>query len=381
MLLYLLLLWLQLTAVGVLTARSPRDWGLPEWTINYSGGFIRRGLTGELLLPLSHVTHIPMLFLAAMIGIVAYALLYVSTARLLQQSSWRWWVYALALCPASFAFPVMSRTSFRKDILFMAGLAGLILWLQKHGRNSALDVWLGLTLTVVLPGLVLSQEPLFMYLPYVVAAVLMYTDSLKRTTAMLLLPLVLSAAALLAVAKHSGTPQQTKAICASVGMADNCPGGILINGKPPDSVPLYIRSYGYLRHYPAEFALALVPIVAGLVALRRPASKQVRWLCVFAGLAFAGSLAVFFYGTDWGRWINLHITSVALLVLALDGLRPRNESSPARTSRQLLPAAAVAVLLVVYATCWSVPGNRDRPLYGYLSLGEKLLHWHGSFTD
>ena len=41
----------------------PTDWTTSEWLINYQGGFVRRGLAGELLLNIHNLTDITLRYL------------------------------------------------------------------------------------------------------------------------------------------------------------------------------------------------------------------------------------------------------------------------------------------------------------------------------
>ena len=41
----------------------PTDWTTSEWMINYQGGFVRRGLMGEILFNLHKISNIPIRYL------------------------------------------------------------------------------------------------------------------------------------------------------------------------------------------------------------------------------------------------------------------------------------------------------------------------------
>jgi hypothetical protein len=387
--LYLSLLLLELIAVGAWMTRSNRDWGLPEWLINYQGGFIRRGLPGTILRSVSHVTHVPAIYMAAAIGIVCYVIIYAETWKLLSLSRWRWWTIALVVCPGTLAFPVISRTSFRKDILYFALLAMLIEWLRRQpaegptaGRN---DLRLMLILNVVLPALVLSQEPVFVYFPYLLAVMLLCMRPWSRVLRVCLLPGLLATVAFVAVSTHTGTYGQMQAICASIGkpVVETCPQGIQINGLPHQSVPQFVRAFHYLRHYPLDFLLCLLPVYGAWRTFREDEGtrRKFKILLATAGLAAVGSAGVFAVGLDWGRWINLHAISLMLLVLLIESQRTAQVSTAEVAAKWPGLRFATIVFLLVYATCWSMPGTKDKPLFGYITMANRLIHWNGSFTS
>jgi len=93
----------------------------------------------------------------------------------------------------------------------------------------------------------------------------------------------------------------------------------------------------------------------------------VRVVWCMAALSFAGSLILFVYATDWGRWIYIHVVSIAVLLLYLDGLRRagRSPESPATGRRRVL----VCALLFFYATLWTLPHvPMQTPRFGYVGL-------------
>ncbi len=378
------MLILELIAVGVWLIHANRDWGYPEWLINYQGGFIRRGLEGEIFRRLSLLTHVGSLYFVGAVAISCYLIIFAVVWRLLVTSRWKWWTIALVISPSTLAFPVISRTSFRKDILFFAALALLVDWLRRHANEPTKDKWLACVLSLVMPALILCQEPVYVYLPYFAAALLVCLQSIRRAATVFALPAILASVAFVAVATHSGTYGQMQHICASVGhpVVEDCPAGIQIVGLPAQDVRVFIRDYGYWKHYPLCVLLSLIPMVGAWQAFSRENETRRLALVVVtaACLAGLGSIAVFRWGLDWGRWINLHMLSLTLLILLIETYRNKEGGGLQMQKRSPALSAAVALLLVVYATCWSMPGVKDKPLFGYLSLAHRLLHWTGSLT-
>jgi hypothetical protein len=52
--LLLLITIVYLLVVAVLQGQTKEGWNITEWLINYQGGFVRRGLPGEMLYQISH---------------------------------------------------------------------------------------------------------------------------------------------------------------------------------------------------------------------------------------------------------------------------------------------------------------------------------------
>lgn len=47
---------------GLIVERVSRNWIISSWLINYQGGFVRRGLPGEIFYLLSRLTHVTPVF-------------------------------------------------------------------------------------------------------------------------------------------------------------------------------------------------------------------------------------------------------------------------------------------------------------------------------
>jgi hypothetical protein len=133
--------------------------------------------------------------------------------------------------------------------------------------------------------------------------------------------------------------------------------------------------------YPPLGLLALVPIVMGFVDLWKTAGlrRDLKLLAGTAAVSFVMSLTLFYYATDWGRWIYMHLFSLFLILLFLDHRRQTDArtAEPVRgVSGGRVRVALVTLLLFVYATCWNLPNYSDRPVLGYLGLVSRVVQTH-----
>lgn len=392
---YLIALLLALYVTALLMLKGGRNWGFGDWLINYEGGFIRRGLMGEICLLLGRATHSDPIYFVALIGVLCYSVLFSMVWRLLEGSSWRWWAAAVLVSPLTLAFPVISRTSFRKEILYYALFSGVLVWLRDWSRKVGSD-WvkdrrgdwkLTTLLSVAFPVLVLSHEPLMEYfVPYMTAALLIYLKEPKRVAKILILPALLCAIEIPFVLTHFGSQEAVARVCASIGAPDvsHCSEAVRIVAQTREEalrdVAVFTKKYHYYPHYLFAVTMAMIPFVRAYRELWKQPELQRTLRIVLAAFCVAGvwSWTLFHYGIDWGRWIHMHTMSLCLLLLAVDSLRikpPVTESAPLWRRR------AVLGFLVLYAICWSAPGVKDKPVFGYLSLGYRIVHWNGSLTN
>ena len=115
------------SALGVIMIRKDRAWTISDWLINYQGGYVRRGLAGEIFYLFSRLLYISPIAFVLMAYFAAYAVLLLMFRRLVQQSTRELWVIAILLSPATLAFPILDMSSgFRKEIVFLALLSAFL---------------------------------------------------------------------------------------------------------------------------------------------------------------------------------------------------------------------------------------------------------------
>ena len=387
---YILLIACVTVPLTAYRALHPNGWTPGDWLVNYEGGFVRRGLPGELILEVAHGLHLSPVLLGSVVPLLFYSCLYLVVWKLYQRSSGDLWTFAALVSPATLAFPVLDPTgAFRKELILLLALGALLLWLA---RGPIRDAPLILFLTLVGSVSILSHEGLLPYLVYLVGALWIGVGDLRRVVRIAALPLVATAGTLLLVMRHRGTVADEQTICRSLGSAPAivCSGSIayLANGTDVARADVVrnMHAYHYLFYYPLLSLLALLPLAAMAYKLARNPTLRPRVAIVVgtAGVALLASLPLFYLAMDWGRWIYIHIVSVFLLLLFLDRAQAREATPEPSFARQLprrQPRWTPAALLL-YATCWNIPHYGNYPKKGYLNvplhlLKEEMDHRHG----
>lgn len=371
---------------GLLTAKFYRSWTIADWLINYEGGFVRRGLVGEVALRAGTLLHISPVTVVVATYLTAYAVILLIGRDLALRTGSSWWCLALVLSPATFSFQILDLTGgSRKEVLYFASLALLVLFLRKQRLSPALT---SAYLTLAVGVEVLSHEPLVCYCPYFFAALLLSGRKPREAARECAVPFLMAAIAGYASARHLGNRETAIGICHSLGYTlrsqgkDICSGGAIgfLTMTPGLARQrTWTRAWGdlYLIVYPLGTLLALVPLVYGSLSLAgKGFREEIRALWKTAAVSFTASLPLFVYAEDWGRWIYIHIFSLALLLLALQARaqsKPRMQLTLQET--QLFPERRrlAAWCLVAYATLWSLPHVPSRTLpFGYLGLAHYI---------
>ncbi|MBD5295929.1 MAG: hypothetical protein HDS25_06375 [Bacteroides sp.] len=125
--------WYSTTSMSMGWFYNP--WGVPEWLINYEGGFVRRGLTGEALYAVCRVTGVSPILL---VYVISYALYVAVTGIMLRRfgdKHWAWWiVFALPLCG-------YVQSIVRKDYFMYLLIIGIFALLGRIKRGSREGGW------------------------------------------------------------------------------------------------------------------------------------------------------------------------------------------------------------------------------------------------
>jgi len=337
------------------------EWSAGDWLINYQGGFVRRGLAGTPLLLLSRLSGLSPVLLSLLLGLLVYAVLLVSLRRLVRQSSRSVWVLAALVSPAGLSFQLLDPyVGFRKELILLSALA----WLLAYGepllrRRAATTVFMLVVCTLT----ILSHEGMICFLPYLFAALPVCGRGVRDSLRLCVLPCLAAVAAAATCALHPGDAEIARRICASLGLSYATDGTSMCRGGPISFLGMspaaaraqtaQLIAFGhYWRLYPPLVVLALLPALAGSRQLRaegRTRGLRIVWLAAAAG--WAGSLPLFLFAEDWGRWIYINALCLTLLLLRLDRCtRPLRAAQPLGALGRLRLAA-----LALYGGLWTLP--------------------------
>ncbi len=345
----------------VRAAFSGFAWNTSELYINYAGGFVRRGLLGELLRLTASITGLPPLALGASAFAVlylAFAVLYVALVHTTVKSRGMFWL--LVLSPAAIMFPVYDPEAYlRKEVIACTLILAHAFWVLRRGGAARSPVWFEVLLAVALVVSTLVHEIQIFLLGF--HAALLWAGGTGRwwrrlwpvVPAMLLLP---------AVMWFHGNARQAALICASWPGID-CGGinaiqalGWDVRGYLWYLLRPMLEGQGVVQTYAFAFALALVPVY--LLARRVDAAgKSWRAPLAPALLALVPVLALFSMGWDWGRFIHVGVVHSTVCFLALAGVEGR-EAPRLGSAGSRAGAVLAAVLVVAYVAGWRLPPAR-----------------------
>jgi hypothetical protein len=332
---------------GPIYGPGAQPWAAGEWVISYAGGFVRRGLGGEILLPFAELTgSVGAPFLAVTAG----AAVFVAAAVLrLYAGSGRTEAALMLVLPTSVLFPLWDyNVAGRKEQLVLV-LACALALASRRGDVALATPRGALAAGIVGAVLMFLNEGLVFFLPLVFVLL-----EVRRSGAEPVRDVLLRAAAMLGppglavagIALAAG-PIDTAPLFAAVpgdgpGMKAWCDargiGSICWLGFPTSFVIGYVYNIGFEG---IVRALAIVAVEAALVTalwwrlLGPSRSPRAGLLLAFGWLALA---PLYFVAFDWGRW-TAAATMLFVILAPVD--RPQRPFPAWKT-------AAAAVVLSVF---------------------------------
>ena len=300
------------------------DWQYVDWLINYQGGFVRRGLIGELLFNIHQIFYIKLdilifFFVSSLYLLFSFFLF--KSMKYLENSN----IDLLILfSPGFFLYPIMNTEVIgRKEILFLSIFSSLIFLEKKIHQNIILPLFL-----VVITILTLSHSAFIFYAPFfLILFILIKKNRNLEISATEIFIISLSFFLLVFLIYISnGSEIHIEKICASVkefvskncGLTDqiswlNSSIDNYINAKSGDNIlKSYLTIYGFSL-------IAVFLFISIKIINSKYTSKFERYqkfhpflimviLCIFTA-------PTFIIGLDWGRYIYIAYSTTFFLLI------------------------------------------------------------------
>lgn len=350
---------------GIEILNGGHAWKTGDWLINYSGGFIRRGLLGSFFTSFfsSHETLLWGLYL---FKVVIYFILFYSVIAIYQAQSRESYFVFLILAPAYLLFPFYDMVgAFRKEILVLLTFTIFCLFYIKRSISS-LKLFVFVLLFVLLGlnhEIVVFTSSFFMYMMY-----LSFKDSQISKTAFIVGVLSLDFASVLLLfisSQYRGDGVAAEAICQElrqIGFGGHiCSGSIEWLSDSPEAARLKVVESLDIFPYLSVLGLILALLPALLIGFR----KKVHFYLL--SVSFIAFLPLYFFALDWGRWIYIYSFFISTIVLV-------ENNAPSFKSSSIL-----IFLGLIYLTTWSLPhcctGSLNLGLLGVLlDYPQKIIH-------
>lgn len=331
-----------------------------DWLINYQGGFVRRGFSGEILYFLARMTTSSPAVLLVALQTVIFSLYFFFSYKILQTKSDLVKYVILIFSPFLFTFAINSQAGgYRKEILYFAILAFIAYAQQTYDSQKFQRVFFW-TLFLY-PMVILTDELGLAILPLLTAIFWRKIRPISPRTRISLALLLLENAAVffLVIFNHQVSATQVNTIINSLIQAGYDPKGSGAIDALQSSTWSNMRdTFGSIIHakYYLNYPLALLLCSIAYIPLKKEIERVFRNKSLAIG--YAGSMLilvpVFIIANDWGRWSYILLVELFIMILIVD---EEKTNIPKIAKKEYAPVsiATRSVFLTFYALFWYLP--------------------------
>ncbi len=301
------------------------DSSVSEWLINYSGGFTRRGLGGEISIYISNLLNITLreaIFALQSILHIAYFLLiykYIKNLKLNMLQIFAFFAPIFLLYPVA-EIEVLGR---KEIVLFVFFISFLFFINLKNNKIAELFIFF------ILPFICLIWEEVVLFCPYIAIIFIIkrnlksFWESFKYLVVIFLPSVLIFIFIFFSPLSLEGHSEMCKFLEIQFGEKCYMSASMLVTSTIHFDT-LWIHSNAHLEHYVRYiwiFVVGFMPLNilvfnSSFIYKKNFITKNLKLRNLFFLLYFP-SLILFMYGYDWGRWINITYTFSILLYLFL----------------------------------------------------------------
>lgn len=294
-------------------------WSTGDWLINYSAGFNRRGLIGELVMGVHRWLDVNPVSVVLKLRALLYQIIFISFMLIAIKKRLGFAELVLAAAPWGFMFVINDELAIaRKEIALIACLSIFILLniFSKNTNASGNIIFRNknfIFLLICLPSLVLIHEGLFFYFQFFLLLLLLAEGFSRRALLTFLGPYLISLGALVVCYIYRGDQQTADALCTNItnlGLDKSlCDGAIASFGGYS-----FEFRFQYLAALLAVYILTFAPLFAyAFLAFKNQNRKNVLLLST---LVLIPTLPLYYVAADWGRWIHISASCLFLVLLS-----------------------------------------------------------------
>jgi len=286
----------------------PTDWTTSEWLINYHGGFVRRGLIGELLLQINQFVNISPRYLVYIFEVLLLSSYYYLIIKFFKKVKFSPILVLIVFSPLAFIYPVAeTETLARKEILLFC--IYIIFLFSLISKNLKLTFFI---IIILIPLMNLVWDGILFYMPFFIFSFLNQGKNIKLKKLIYFLisftPYLITSYILL----HTrATEEGLLSMCEAI--KEPCFGSMRFLDQPLSNNINYVVSrfkIEYLIRYSFIFAICFYPIFNLLIK-----NKKINIIFAQYILCILPTFALFYIGYDWGRYLNiLYIFSILTII-------------------------------------------------------------------
>ncbi len=288
----------------------PSDWTTSEWLINYQGGFVRRGLIGQIIVSINNFTNLNPRYLVYIFEVILLAFYYYLIIKFIR-IKFSPILILIIFSPLSFIYPVAeTETLARKEILLFC--IYIIFLISLISKNLRLSYFVTI---VLLPIMNLIWDGIFFYIPFFILAFLNQGKKIEfKELIFFLISFIPYLLTLYILFNTRASQEGLILMCEAI--REPCFGSMSFLDKPLSNNINFVVSrfkIEYLFRYLFIFIICFYAIFSLLNKIEKKNILLKQYIfCVVP------TFAIFYIGYDWGRYLNiLYIFSLLTIIFLI----------------------------------------------------------------
>lgn len=291
---------------------------LGDWVINYSGGFVKRGLLGHLFYSISKSFDISIIGIVFLFSSSVYIVSIYFFYRIIKNKLNNYWVLVFIFLPSSFLFNFFDPLSVgRKEILVIFFFCFYYLYLNKINKDFKFKVITYFLFMTIL----LTHEMIIFFIPYLFIIKYfntIYNQKLQIKEYWLECLIFVTGILILFILLKINHLHNNEILCKSlqnVNLTDRTCWAIN-DWKNPISLNIilpYFLEKNYFINYSLYFFLSIFPLIILVFKSNNKLMRSKFIISSFFCLLF--SVSFFAPVNDWGRYLHLIFLVLFLIVL------------------------------------------------------------------
>ena len=336
-----------------------------SWMSNYQGGFVRRGVPGELFFQLHNLFDIHLGWIIFIFVCSLYIIFYLLFFLLINKIQINKIFFLAIFSPISFYFPILnSKATGHKEIIFLLGLVAFCYFMPSINKKNAKNLIIFISIVVGL-----SHEGLLFYCSYLIVPYLLFFNFKSYKEILIDISIIIIFLLILFIINFifSGNAQHVIDICNSIKEYSNkncqTSGQIAHFDSPIEGY--FLQKFSnywykdYFRIYGIGFIFGFLPLF--FLYSKIKSSKLILGFSKISPLYFIIlplliTFPIYILGADWGRYLYISYTSsliILIFVLKNNIFHLKYENKLLKDN--ILIKILFIILLLFYSFGWSVP--------------------------
>ena len=361
------------------------------WLSNYQGGFVRRGLPGELLYQIHNFFNIHLGWIVFIFVLILYFSFYFLFFKLIKNLKLNAVLIFAFLSPLAFYYPVLnSKATGHKEIIFLLFLSFFCFILPKITKLQAVYL---VSLMILFIGL--SHDGLVVFSAYLIIPALLFFE-FKHFKQLLIniLPIFLVILILiLTIYIFKGSEKHVIAICESIKIYahNECQNiGKISALKFSIGDPLVQKSklvYGGYSVYPSYFLIYGIGFILGFLPLiilynrsnltKLFFNKKINALYILF-VPWLLTFPIYYIAADWGRYLYIsYMSSLIILIFCLKNKIFIFREIKVKFQKSKTIKILFVTSLIIYGFGWTVPVCCEKKIkFGIYDATKRVIFYY-----